>query len=115
MMIVISTSILLGLNLIAKLIIVDYGWFNLLVSSLVLCNSAIILYVLFNPNIADGFRVSMSVVYTFINTFLFILSQFCNQSVAHNIVLVAIIMIVGLEWIVYVLIKRVALHNNNKE
>lgn len=107
-MTLISTAVLLGLNLIAKLILSHYAWFNLGLSSLLLCNNALLLSALSNPKIADGFRVGMSFVYSFIGTAMFVLAQFCLPVLQDNWVVLTIITVSAFEWLGLVLFTVVS-------
>jgi hypothetical protein len=107
-LIVISTAALIVLNLIAKLIITDYAWFNLVLSSLLLCNNGLILYALSNHKIADGFRVAMSFIYSFIGTVMFILAQFSIKAIQDNWLLLIIIVVTMFEWLMFVLFRVVS-------
>jgi hypothetical protein len=106
--IIISTIILIVLNVIAKLIITNYDWFNLVLSSLVLVSNAILLYALSNPKIADGFRVAMSFIYSFVGALLFILSQFSIIPMQDNWIILVIIVVTGFEWMLLVLFRVVS-------
>jgi hypothetical protein len=108
MMVIISTIVLLALNLIAKLLLSHYAWFNFMISSLVLCNNALLVSALTNPKIADGFRIGMSFVYSFIGTVMFVLSQFCPQAWQENWMLLAIIIVSGFEWLGMMLFRVVS-------
>lgn len=107
-MILISTAVLLGLNLIVKLILSHYAWFNLGLSSLVLCNNALLLYALSTPKIADGFRVAGSFIYSFIGGLLFVISMFSKQTIVDNWLVLVVIVAFGLQWLVYVLLRVVS-------
>lgn len=106
--IILITAVLIALNLIAKLIITDYDWFHLILSSLVLVSNAILLFTISSMNIADGFRVSLSFVFSFVCTALFILSQFSINVIENNWIVLSIVIVTGLEWLVLIICKRVS-------
>lgn len=107
--IIITAVIVLILNLVAKLIITDYTWFNMILSSLVLAHTAILLCLFDTPKVADGFRVSLSSIFSFIGFIEFIVAQFSIQSVKDNWIILTMIVVSGFQWLIYfvvIILKR---------
>lgn len=107
-LVLVSVAVLLVLNLMAKIILPGYEWFNFGLSSLVLCNNALLLYALSYDKIADAFKVAMIFIYPFIGFIVFVLSQFSIPSFKNNVILLLIIMASGFEWLGLVLLRVIS-------
>ncbi len=105
-------------NLVAKLVISDYTWFNLGMSSLVIGFCSLQLYALNGTKVLERLRSPMNFSCLVIGLLLFILAQFSLKKVIDNWLWLVIICTYGLQWIVYLLllvITRIAIEHGNRQ
>lgn len=100
-----SYAILMLVNLLAKLIFSYYHWFNFGLSSLILLNTALVLYMLASRKIPDGFRVSLSLVFAVIGFVMFILAQFSPIVLRDNWIIFLLTVTCAIIWGVYLLVR----------
>ena len=101
---------LLGINLFIGLIFPTYNWFNVPLSSLVLINNAVLLYLSSDKRHSDAYRISLSFIYSFINVVLFIAAQSSPAAVFNNWILMAMIAVSVCQWLLIALIRYMNRH-----
>jgi len=97
---IVSTVVMLILNIAANLIFPNYHLFNLILSSVILCHTGIVLYVLALAKISDGFRYSLGSIFIFIGLVGFIISLFSSNTVKGNWLIFILLVVTALEWII---------------
>lgn len=103
----ISTAVLILVNFLGKLIFINYDWFNFGLSSIILLHTALILYLLSSAKIADGFRVSLYVIFSALGILMFIMSQFSPSDLRNNWIIMLLLATCAIQWVVFLLVKAV--------
>ena len=97
---IVTTVVMLVLNLIAKLMFSNYHVFNLIVSSVIISHTGIVLYVLALAKISDGFRYSLSSIFVFIGLVGVIVSLFSCKTVEGNWLIFVLLAVMAFEWMI---------------
>lgn len=97
-------AILVFMNLIAKMILSCYDWFNFILSNLVLIHTAVILIALQTQKIPTRFRVSLSATFSLFGLILFLISQFSVHRVKDNIVILLLLILSIIQWLIFAII-----------
>lgn len=95
--ILISTTILLVLNLLFGLILSSYEWFNVAVSSGIIILTGILSLTANRASIKDGFKVSLFLLFSLIGLIQYLCAIFMPSTFTDNWFLIAIIILVGVE------------------
>lgn len=100
-----AALVILALNLAAKVIFTNYLWFNFILSSVIICHTSILLYILATPTISDGYRYSLSSIYTGIGLIEFIPALFTINAIKNNWLIFSFLSLSGLQWLLLFVTK----------
>lgn len=95
--IIITSAILLALNLIVGLVLSSYDWFNVAVSSGVIILTVFLCLLADRATIKDGFKVSLLVLFSIIGLIQYVLAVFMPSAFTDNLIFIAIIVLFGIE------------------
>jgi len=96
----ITGIILLVANLLFGSMISSYPTFNMLLNCGVIIANTVLLYVVGQIALKDGFKISLSFIFSVMGFIIFILGLFAPQRYEDNLALMAILLIVVFEAIV---------------
>ena len=95
--ILITSAILLALNLIFGLVLSSYDWFNVAVSSGIIILTVSLCLLADRAVIKDGFNVSLLILFSIIGLIQYILAVFMPSAFTDNWIFIAIIVLFGIE------------------
>ncbi len=95
--ILITSAILLALNLIFGLVLSSYDWFNVAVSSGIIILTVSLCLLADRAVIKDGFKVSLLILFSIIGLIQYILAVFMPLAFTDNWIFIAIIVLFGIE------------------
>ncbi len=76
------------------LIVTAFGWFNIIISTLIIVLTTIILLAVFNlMNLKDGYKVSLSFIIPILGVIEYVLSVFMPNRMSDNWCLILIILL----------------------
>jgi len=110
--VLIAGIILLAANLLFGSILTVYLNFNMWLNCGVIAATTALLYVVGQITLKDGFKISLSFLYSTLGIIIFILGLFASQQYTDNWYLIAIILIVAFEAIVLTITHIIS--NTNK-
>ncbi|MDR1757759.1 MAG: hypothetical protein LBR51_02195 [Bacteroidales bacterium] len=106
--VLITGIILLVANLLFGSVLSAYSTFNMLLNCGVIIANSLLLYLLTCITLKDGFRISLSSLFSFLGFVEFILGLVAPQRYEDNGCLLAVILIVAFEAIVLVITNMVS-------
>lgn len=95
--ILITSAILLALNLIFGLVLSSYDWFSVAVSSGIIILTVSLCLLADRAVIKDGFKVSLLILFSIIGLIQYILAVFMPSAFTDNWIFIAIIVLFGIE------------------
>lgn len=95
--IIITSVILLTLNILFGMILSSYYWFNVAISSGVIVFTVIMSLLGASKKIKDGFKVSLFLLYSVIGFIQYLIAVFMPPIFVDNWYLIAIIVLMGVE------------------
>lgn len=88
------SSVLVAVNLLCGLIVTAFGWFNIIISTLIIVLTTILLLAVFNlMNLKDGYKVSLSFIIPILGVIEYVLSVFMPNRMSDNWCLILIILL----------------------
>lgn len=104
--------ILLVINLIARLILSSYGWFNFTITSVSIVVASVLLILIDSVKLKDAFRFSLSFIVSVLFLITLILGIICPGRLEDNWYLILICLILGFEVVLTIIAAFVTKKNN---
>lgn len=106
--IVLSSLVLLIMNLLCGLILSFYGGFSVAVSSIVIVVTALLLFLTDTLNLKDGFKIPLMLIFILAGFLEFILSLIAPNRIADNWWLIVVFCLLALEAILLIITNTVS-------
>jgi hypothetical protein len=106
--IILSSIVLLVANLLFGLILSFYGGCNVAMSSFVIVGTGLLLYLIHSINLKDGYKVSLTFLFTIVGCLEFVLSLIAPNRFTDNWWLIIVIMIMAFEAIMLIVTNTVS-------
>lgn len=106
-----SGGIVLTANLLAGFLLSAYNAMNMWINSGIIIITTILLLVIASSNLRDGFKISLSMLFSVIGFIAFVLCLFANPQIKDNWVIVVLIILLSVE----VLITATTYKVNSKQ
>lgn len=106
--ILLTSLVLLIMNLLFGAILSSYGIYNMMISSFVIVFTGILLYFTDSIRLKDGFKVSLMLLFAIGGLIEFVLSLFAPNRITDNWWLVAVVAIMAAEAILLILTNTVS-------
>ena len=106
--IVLPSAILIIVNVLLGLILSQYSWFNVVMSSVIILLSAVLIHFLYSSNIKSAFKISLTTLFIFNEIVAAILGILSPASFKDNWYLIVVIALFAIELIVWAVCSAVS-------
>ncbi len=101
--IILSSSVLLVVNLLLGAIISCYGCYNVAISSMVIVSTGLLLYLTNHIHLKDGYKVSLMFLFAGIGVLEYIFSLIAPNRFTDNWWLILVIILIAVEMILLII------------
>ncbi len=106
--IILSSIVLLVANLLFGLILSFYGGCNVAMSSFVIVGTGLLLYLIHSINLKDGYKVSLTFLFTIVGCLEFVLSLIAPNRFTDNWWLIIVILLMVFEAIMLIVTSAIS-------